>query len=295
MSVTSSQERKVFGKPGRPEADIPNFGQVYSTTNLRLELVPPIDYEVHFESEADAITLPLGPIHVARALDSDRVRSEIVRPGTLSFHPAGTSVFARTEDHVNAFISLRLEPTLRRSLERDRRSSESIRSVRSRRSPGAAFLVKSFRQFFERDHAGGSLVAESLSILALAEALAFQEQVAETRPDRGRALCRPSLERIVEKIDASLDDNIGLVELADIAGLSVFQFARAFKARTGQTPHQYVIERRIARAQDLLQRSEDTIADIAYAVGFSSQAHLTDVFKKRVGVTPGRYRSDTRI
>lgn len=104
------------------------------------------------------------------------------------------------------------------------------------------------------------------------------------------SLTPAQLSNIVDFIETRIGTRITLADLADMCGISQFRFMRAFKAETGFNPHQYVIERRVARAKDLLQDSQDSIADIAYDVGFSSQAHMTDVFRKRVGATPGQFR-----
>ena len=81
-----------------------------------------------------------------------------------------------------------------------------------------------------------------------------------------------------------------LFELARIANLSPHPFATVFKASTGVSPHRYVIERRIDRARDLLRQDEKTISEIAYAVGLSSQSHLTANFRRTTGVTPRKFR-----
>lgn len=105
----------------------------------------------------------------------------------------------------------------------------------------------------------------------------------------------PSLEqarlaRVLEAIDADLQGDLSLSSLAKVACLSPFHFSRAFKAATGLSPHTFVLRRRIERAQDLLMSSELAIASIAYAVGFSSQSHLNNAFKRETGFTPGAYR-----
>lgn len=105
-----------------------------------------------------------------------------------------------------------------------------------------------------------------------------------------RGLDAQKLGRVLDYIEANLVQRISLDRLAQEAGLGVFQFFRSFKQDTGFSPYQYVIERRLARACALLDENEMPIVDIAYAVGFSSQAHMTDVFRKRMGVTPGHYR-----
>ncbi|WP_299043952.1 AraC family transcriptional regulator [uncultured Tateyamaria sp.] len=108
---------------------------------------------------------------------------------------------------------------------------------------------------------------------------------------RARSSLNPAqMSRVVDFIEAKIATRITLADLAEMCGISQFRFMRAFKAETGFNPHQYVIERRVARAKSLLQDSEDSIADIAYDIGFSSQAHMTDVFRKRVGATPGQFR-----
>lgn len=93
-------------------------------------------------------------------------------------------------------------------------------------------------------------------------------------------------------IDARLDGQLRLADLGAELGLTQFHFARAFRAATGQSPHQYVLARRVARAQAMIAARGVPLAEIAFACGFASQAHMTDVFRNRLGVTPGRYRQD---
>lgn len=93
-------------------------------------------------------------------------------------------------------------------------------------------------------------------------------------------------------IDARLDEPLRLADLGGAIGLTRFHFARAFRAATGQSPHQYVLARRVSRAQALIAERRAPLAEIAFACGFASQAHMTDVFRTRLGVTPGQYRQD---
>ncbi|MEM7665830.1 MAG: AraC family transcriptional regulator [Pseudomonadota bacterium] len=92
-------------------------------------------------------------------------------------------------------------------------------------------------------------------------------------------------------IEDRLEDNLTIADLARVTSLSDWHFARAFKDATGLSPHQFVLRRRIARGKDLLQKTALSIAEIAAAAGFSSQSHMTDVFREKVGTTPGRYRT----
>ncbi len=113
----------------------------------------------------------------------------------------------------------------------------------------------------------------------------------------GQALTRSTAglsQEQIAKACALIEDRLGeglsLPEIAGEVGVSPFHFARQFKAKTGDTPHGYVMERRLARAKNALQHSRDPIADIAYACGFSSQQHMTTAFSKHLRVTPARYR-----
>jgi AraC-like DNA-binding protein len=67
-------------------------------------------------------------------------------------------------------------------------------------------------------------------------------------------------------------------------------FASQFRAATGLRPHEFLLRRRVGRAEDLLRNSPIAIAEIALTVGFQTQAHFTTVFKKIVGCTPRQWR-----
>jgi AraC family transcriptional regulator len=98
------------------------------------------------------------------------------------------------------------------------------------------------------------------------------------------------LSRIRDRIEAELDKKLSLGSLAKESGYSRAHFLRMFRTATGLTPHQYVLERRLGAAQQLLRESRMLLADIALRCGFCSQTHMSDVFRKRLGVTPLEYR-----
>jgi len=111
---------------------------------------------------------------------------------------------------------------------------------------------------------------------------------------RGSTLNDRVLTSILGYIDANLDANLSLETLAGLAGVLTHRFGRAFKRKVGEPPHQYVLARRIEAARSLLRTTEQSIADIAYATGFSSQSHMTTTFRREIGVTPAQLRSETR-
>jgi AraC-like DNA-binding protein len=98
-----------------------------------------------------------------------------------------------------------------------------------------------------------------------------------------------SLQRVLDCIEAHLDDTLSIDTLAAEAGLSVFHFVRTFSATFHATPHQFVQARRAARAKSLLAQRA-TPSDAAAAAGLTDQSHLNRWFKRTYGVTPAQYQ-----
>ena len=110
-------------------------------------------------------------------------------------------------------------------------------------------------------------------------------------PERPRALTDGRLRSVEEFVEAHLDGDLGLSEMAAVAGLSTFYFAREFKRVTGRTPFRYLTDRRIARAKTHLERTSMPLAQVALACGFASQSSFTTAFARETGHTPARWRA----
>ena len=98
------------------------------------------------------------------------------------------------------------------------------------------------------------------------------------------------LRLIREYIDANIEKDLCLDELAELANLSKYHFARAFKQSAGVSPHAYLIMRRVDRARELLSNMSMPLAEVALAAGFSNQSHFTCRFREQTGMTPSSYR-----
>ncbi|WP_435953539.1 helix-turn-helix domain-containing protein [Dryocola sp. BD626] len=99
------------------------------------------------------------------------------------------------------------------------------------------------------------------------------------------------LRNIQAYVEEHLSEPLTLAELAREASLSEFHFARMFKQSTRLAPHQYVMQRRMVRAETLVRHSPLSLTDIAMACGFSSASHFSNRFKAMRGVTPSQLRS----
>lgn len=136
----------------------------------------------------------------------------------------------------------------------------------------------------------GRLYVDALG-LALANRYLLLELGCDLRPKEkvcplpARILCR-----VREKIESNLDADLTLDSLARESGYSRAHFLRMFRTATGLTPHQYVLELRLNRARQCLQRKDASIIDVAFSCGFSSQSHMTSVFRQRLEMTPGQLK-----
>ena len=113
-------------------------------------------------------------------------------------------------------------------------------------------------------------------------------------PQARSGLSPGAMRRVREYVEAHLSESTDLAVLAAVAGLSIHHFARGFKQSAGLTPHHYLVQKRVERAQHMLANTDFSLSEIAYAVGFSDQSHLARHFRQALGITPGQFRWSQR-
>lgn len=167
--------------------------------------------------------------------------------------------------------------------------------------PGRDATVLGVASILKRVHGMGSMLSD-IAASTLAHKLACHllhhycgRRGHDRAPRLPGRLDRGTVDRVAAFVDAELSGVLTLDRLASVARLSPFHFARAFKATTGLAPHQFVTFRRIHRATTLLVQSTDGVEQVAYAVGMSNVSHFRRVFRRHLGVTPGRLREDSKI
>jgi AraC family transcriptional regulator len=138
--------------------------------------------------------------------------------------------------------------------------------------------------------------ADGLYIDTLAQMMAVhlaRNHSTQSRPGRMapmQAISGWRMRRVIDYIEENLDGDLSLEAMAAEVDISPIYLARAFKAAIGQSPHRYVLARRVERAKELLRNTEMPVVDVALSSGFSSQSHLSYWFQRHVGVSPAAYR-----
>jgi len=137
---------------------------------------------------------------------------------------------------------------------------------------------------------GGAMYAEALALQLSVHLL--RKYASVTYRDSGPVgpLSPGRLRRLEEFVETHLHEAISIEQMAEVAGLGVWTFTRHFRATVGRAPHEFVLDRRIDRARRLLAQGSMAIKEVAAACGFADQAHLTRVFRARLGTTPARLK-----
>lgn len=213
----------------------------------------------------------------------------------IHIDPSGTLTGARWTEPLSVLFLMPSDLTLQRVLGELRRPPSNFELLRSSyvqdaqiRHIGLAALAECQSGF-----PSGRIYGESLAIALAARLVSCYSSGQLNFPNTNDGLPAWRLRRVTEFIEENINSELSLADLATIAQFSEYHFSRMFKLSTGLTPHRYVMERRVARAKELLSQSQISIKEISTSVGFADQAHLTTVFKRLTGATPKQYRERT--
>jgi AraC-like DNA-binding protein len=149
------------------------------------------------------------------------------------------------------------------------------------------------RALLEGDQIGGMLgahYADYVSMAIVVRLLTSAERAAPAQRPRVAELARWRLKRAIEFVETNLARAVSTADIAAATGLTRMHFAAQFKAATGLRPHEYLLRRRVERAQEMLVQTDMSVVDVALSVGFQSQSHFTVVFNRFVGRPPHAWR-----
>jgi AraC family transcriptional regulator len=128
---------------------------------------------------------------------------------------------------------------------------------------------------------------------AIAVALVNGHAVRRTSPRIYRGGLTPArLRRVTELVEAKIDDDLTLEEMAEAVELSRAHFSQMFRKSTGQSPHQFVLRHRVEHAKVILRAPNMRVLDVAVACGFKTQQHFARVYRQMCGISPREYRQE---
>jgi AraC family transcriptional regulator len=154
-------------------------------------------------------------------------------------------------------------------------------------------ILLALQKELEQPNPAGNLYAQTAAQMLTVHLLRhYTREAPQEIEEASLVLTRHQMKRVVEFMQAHLDQDLSLDVLAQQIGFSPYHFARLFRQAVGESPHQFLLRRRIERAQRLLKKTDAPLALIAIECGFASQSHLTQVFKRYLGLTPRAYRLD---
>jgi AraC family transcriptional regulator len=195
---------------------------------------------------------------------------------------------ARWEGHAGQCVGVNLPQPFINRLVRDVAEFD-LSTTHELFDPKLQWLVQELLDEALRGAPGGALYAEGLSCALIARLAEHYGASRAAEPLAGH-LSASVRRRVIDYIEAHLGDDLGLADLAQVAGMSTSRFAHGFKASLGIPPYRYVRQCRIDAATRMLALSPLPIAEIALSLGFSSQSHFTQVFREHTGRTPAAAR-----
>ena len=205
--------------------------------------------------------------------------------GRFDLVPAGAAGFWKDELPCD-MVSVRIAPALLLRCADAlaiRRDSLGLAPQLDAHEPLVEQVVRSLLTELRSPAPAGRLFVESLGVALTTRLL---QGYALIRAPTAQRLSKPQERRLAEYIESHLDEGLSLDDLAAVAGISVPHLTPLFRRTFGQTVHRYVMERRVARARDLLAQGHLSITEVALECGFSHASHLARWMRRLVGVRP---------
>ena len=261
------------------------------TSGVGYCIAGPKPYALEFSNTADVICLLLGDINSNTKFEDDSEQSLVFLNESTAFHPRVGNVRVRADEVRHGFVAFSYEDNFQRLI--DDRGIEKQRLDGSRnniRSDAIKFLARYAK---ERLRKHGRLQPLELQFLALGTYVETMRQLETVSTVPRGALSDREFALLCDYIEGNLEDKLTCADLSRTMNLPLRTIHDSVKLRTGRSPYNLIIERRIARACEMLRNSNASIAEIACASGFSSQQHLTATLSRRLGRTPRRLRYDT--
>jgi AraC family transcriptional regulator len=230
-----------------------------------------------------------------------QIQHAVPRAGAIWLSPIGVgdneaTITALIPQSLHLFLPAALFDRLKDDFNLPVAPAHSIRFVSGIRDPVIQHIGCSILSELTNETAGGRMYVEAASLTLAARLLQKYCDSGACAPTESSAqsLDHIRLRRVLDYIAANIKNEITLVDLAGIAGYSVFHFARKFTLAVGISPRRYISRKRLENAMAELAAGKLPLAEIALNAQFSSQASFTRAFHRATGVTPKEYQRRRR-
>lgn len=232
-----------------------------------------------------------GSLHTCRQTSAGKTRNDTAKPDSMCMMPVGQTLTAnwnREFEYVaidfsqNYLAKMALEMSLSPKIEL--RETVSKKDVLLQHL-GLAFLAEA-----EKKESSSRLYSESIAHTLMFHLIKNYSTANLQEKNFAGGLSGSKMRRVTDFINDNLEQDLTLTEIAQVADLSHFHFARAFRKTMGVTPQQYITNRRIEKAKELLAKSNLPIVEVGFQTGFKNQSHFTTLFRKFTSLTPKIWR-----
>ncbi len=209
--------------------------------------------------------------------------------GDIDIIPARINARWEIHDNNDTALILALPPSLLDTVAEEQGFDSRRVEIRNRfqiRDPQLENICWALKAEMESNYPSGRLYMDSLAVSVASRLVSSHSSVAQRPTAQNGGLGGRRLKQTLAYIEDHLSEDLSLSRIASITGVSTSHFKTLFRESAGVPVHQYVIQRRIERAKDLLMRGELSIAEIALVTGFSHQSHLARHMRRSVGLSP---------
>jgi AraC family transcriptional regulator len=285
MSSRSSL-RAVTNSTGLPQSIV--YGQTGDGLALQLRSDPAGVLEVP-ELENVLVAIHVGPSARVSCRRGGESHSGSAVHGDIDIIPALTAARWELHDQNDTALILSLPPSLLNTVAEEYGFDSLGVEIRNRfqiRDVQLENICWALKSEMESNYPSGRLYTDSLAVSVASRLVSTYSSVARRSVEQNGGLGGRRLKQTLSYIEDHLAEDLSLSQLASISGISSSHFKSLFRESTGVPLHQYVIQRRLDRAKDLLMTGKLSIAEIALETGFSHQSHLARHLRRSSGLSP---------
>jgi len=252
-----------------------------------------LEFDAETTADCHVVKIVLRTMNIRFSVSGRTVQDGVTTPGTVHVTEPALPVRCLFRGPYDV-LHLHVPNTLIAECARDM-PGQHAPVLRSEAVPRKDMILDSLgRALLEADRVDGSFgqtYADCISMAIVVRLLASASGVGTSERSRQSSKLAPwRLKRAIDYVEARLDEPVSLADVASSAGLTRMHFAAQFRAATGFRPHEYLLRRRIERAQEMLVATGMSLVDVALSVGFQTQSHFTSVFKRYAGQPPRAWR-----